>query len=804
MEAFVRQRNKDRNVPAVLCLGRRPIQELLLFASLALFSVGTAHAQPVLIESRTSTNTDNLPFWTYPSGIWGASGNRSRVPSTPAFTSTGSRQTTNTNGPPSFQVNVTNGFSLQPGLTYAVQVTTPTSDPQPPPDDLVVSLGCTGITNSTLPATTTAFSTAGTNRWTTLGKIVCSNSHPTFKFTYASGSISDFPWRRFYAQCLRFIPQSPTNGVRTWTGAAGPADPMWNNPTNWNGVAPNLVGDDIVLAGNAGVFSIPDGPFSINSLTFASGAGGLAIGTNFSGPLTIATTNGIVNLSTNEQIIRVVINQGSVPLMIDTGAGTLTVSNALSGTGGLRVRGTGTLCIKTTNDFTGPVTVGSGVTLRLASYAGLGSSDPNAGDVTVNGAVLLNNDTTVGAPFLAASRNLIIGPGGATLCTPISIAQSLEFDGVISNSTGNGTLLKTGSGQLTLGGDTPNTFTGLTTMNGGRLILNKLVGNAIAGDLSIPAALVQLSASEQIADDATVTVSGGTLGFLAPFSETVGRVVLDSGSITGAMATLTATNFDVRSGFVTANLAGNADLVKSTAGTVTLDGDNNYTGGTIISNGTLIINGSVGFSTVTVAGGTLAGAGIFNGPATIQSAGTLAPGSSIGQMSFYSSLTLETGSTTRLKIDASSATNDSVLVLIDLTYGGTLTVTNLSGSPAPGDSYQLFDAANYHGAFAGFTLPPLAPDLRWDTSDLVTNGTLKVVIRQAQFLSSELSGTDLIVTGTYGVINGAYQVLASTNIALPLTNWTVLVTNHFDENGDFSFTNVAVGPGRFFMLRQLP
>jgi hypothetical protein len=32
-------------------------------------------------------------------------------------------------------------------------------------------------------------------------------------------------------------------------------------------------------------------------------------------------------------------------------------------------------------------------------------------------------------------------------------------------------------------------------------------------------------------------------------------------------------------------------------------------------------------------------------------------------------------------------------------------------------------------------------------------------------------------------------VLASTNLGLPLANWTVLSTNAFDAGGNFSFTN---------------
>ncbi len=53
--------------------------------------------------------------------------------------------------------------------------------------------------------------------------------------------------------------------------------------------------------------------------------------------------------------------------------------------------------------------------------------------------------------------------------------------------------------------------------------------------------------------------------------------------------------------------------------------------------------------------------------------------------------------------------------------------------------------------------------------------------------------------------NGAYYILGTTNAALPLDLWTRLATNHFDSNGNFSFTN-SINPSspREFYLIQLP
>jgi len=61
------------------------------------------------------------------------------------------------------------------------------------------------------------------------------------------------------------------------------------------------------------------------------------------------------------------------------------------------------------------------------------------------------------------------------------------------------------------------------------------------------------------------------------------------------------------------------------------------------------------------------------------------------------------------------------------------------------------------------------------------------------------------LSGTNGIPNGNYYVLDSTNLALPLPNWTLMATNVFDANGDFTFTN-AIDPNtpQLFYLLQLP
>jgi hypothetical protein len=48
-------------------------------------------------------------------------------------------------------------------------------------------------------------------------------------------------------------------------------------------------------------------------------------------------------------------------------------------------------------------------------------------------------------------------------------------------------------------------------------------------------------------------------------------------------------------------------------------------------------------------------------------------------------------------------------------------------------------------------------------------------------------------------------VLVSTNIALPLNQWTRIATNQFDAGGNFTFTNgVDTNAGQQFYFLQVP
>lgn len=185
--------------------------------------------------------------------------------------------------------------------------------------------------------------------------------------------------------------------------------------------------------------------------------------------------------------------------------------------------------------------------------------------------------------------------------------------------------------------------------------------------------------------------------------------------------------YTVTAGVLQANATGG--LVKVGSGQLDLtSGNNSYTGITVVSNGTLNITGSLnGGGAVLVRGGLLAGTGSILGDVTVSSGAALTAGiTNAGTLTLVGSLTFEPGATCYAKLDQGQGTQDLVQGLNQLTYAGTLNVTNLSGTLAVNDSFKLFDAAIYHGAFA--TIVPATPGvgLAWDTSELASSGTLKI------------------------------------------------------------------------------
>lgn len=290
---------------------------------------------------------------------------------------------------------------------------------------------------------------------------------------------------------------------------------------------------------------------------------------------------------------------------------------------------------------------------------------------------------------------------------------------------GEGIVTVTGAGS-TLNGENiwiGTSGTGSVTVEaGGTLVATevRLVGSAgSGGTLLVTGAGSSMTTSALLVggdSDTTVTIAdGATLTGALTFGGGTGTSTLNIGN-GGAAGTLNAATVEgaVGTAYVNFNhtgalsfapqLKGAIVVAKQGAGTTSLTAANTYTGGTTVSGGKLLANNvtgsAFGSGAVTVqSGATLGGAGFIGGLTTVATGGHLAPGNSIGTLTFDNGLTLATG--TFLDFDL-GATSDLLRItagnfdVVGATFNFTAT-----GGYTPGD-YALID---WTGATAGaFTL----------------------------------------------------------------------------------------------------
>ena len=241
---------------------------------------------------------------------------------------------------------------------------------------------------------------------------------------------------------------------------------------------------------------------------------------------------------------------------IDVEGGTLKLTGGVTGTSGLTKVGDGTLALSGSGvNYTGNTTVEAG-TLRLKDATNFSNGTGVADTITIDSGATLN---------FAVDQNVSSVALGTTGGTTI---------------TGAGTLEKSGSGLLTVGGPSGDQVD---------LALS-------AGTVHVAAGTLELAGVEGTADaSAAVVSSGATLdldGTAATLGTFSGTGTLTDSSTTAA-SSLTVGAGDVSSIFNGA-IAGNVSLTKLGTGTLTLGGTNTYTGSTVIAAGKMTFDGGTG------------------------------------------------------------------------------------------------------------------------------------------------------------------------------------------------------------------
>jgi len=179
--------------------------------------------------------------------------------------------------------------------------------------------------------------------------------------------------------------------------------------------------------------------------------------------------------------------------------------------------------------------------------------------------------------------------------------------------------------------------------------------------------------------------------------------------------------------------------------------NNDYAGSTTISNGTILVDGVSGTNFVLVAGGTLGGIGLVRGAVTVQADGTLSPGdtpATLATLAISNSLVLAGTNLMDVTRSGGVFTSDLLTNITSLSYGGVLQLNLTGESLAAGDSIKLYSFNSAASAFSAIVPETPGSGLKWDTTHLTSDGTLRVaslITTPPQMLAS-VSGNQLHLT----------------------------------------------------------
>ena len=504
---------------------------------------------------------------------------------------------------------------------------------------------------------------------------------------------------------------------------------------------------------------------------------------------------------------------------------TLGGAGRLSGAMNLLKTGSGTLTLSNANDFTGTATIAGG-TLRLGNHSALGGEA--GGTVIETGATLdlfgfrAGNDHITVAGAGVNGQGAIINTGATqqdairhlTLAGDTYVTSDFRWDlrGADGNSSFSGTLdlanhtlTRAGTNRIALVDAVATNAGNIVILEGGISLARSHVGGV--GYINVGTNFVWIENSTVGRVSKSMIFEGGRLQCSGSAFGLESFITNRSGLLVDNSADLTISNI----------ISGGGWLSKSNNGVLRLEAPNTYAGDTTIHAGTLAlgVNGTLGDgATITLAAGatldaraaggltvatgkTLVGEGNINGGLTMAAGATLR----VGGPAATGTLTVTDGGATVngatfMKINAATKTTDALIAQDSIQLGGTLTVDNLGGRLANGDTFKLFNAPALSGSFSQVTLPLLEPGQIW-INKLSTDGTLVVM---------DIVLTPKMLPGGFWQftwdpqLNGRVRLQAQTN-ALDVglsDNWVDY------PNGDFNgvlHTPDPNSPSVFFRLR---
>jgi len=463
------------------------------------------------------------------------------------------------------------------------------------------------------------------------------------------------------------------------------------------------------------------------------------------------------------------------------------------------------------NDGTGTLTLNGPINAQSATMERELNFDDLSNNIVVNGPITLQA-TSEFEPLVGVSQRgpftLTLNNPGNFIPGPLDIFNgTLSVNSVAAMGVGIDPAICLGvvSSPFAVYPNTTGTFQ-FTGASGGTINVPIYIATDLLASGTVGGVIANTVAGQTLTMSGAVTPADYNSNYLP----SAGSV--NSDYTTPAYLTLTGAG----NGVLSAGISGSPVLciTKTGTGTWNLQGINTFTGNTTVSNGTLIVSGTIGGGTgspTVVAGGTLAGTVAIADQVNVLAGGTLTPDANgvPGTMTISNNLVLfGTAAVTLNKLLAQSNSVFVVSGVITNAGGGAIVVNNIGPALVLGDTFTLFSQAVSNGAAMTITPAP-GPGLGWQ-NNLALNGSLSVVSSGPGVFTNatgitriSINGANVTLNATNGQAGCAYYLLESTNVALPRNQWTAVATNVLGASGAYMFigTNVVTtGANQQFYL----